>query len=81
MRAAMGAVGAFFLDAFLAQETVGRTRPQQLRLDDGFGLPVSLADIVARSLERNLQVLHFAEIARKRATGLERRLDHYIEKG
>ena len=43
------------------------------------GAVVGLADEVARSLERDLQVLHRAEVARQRPAGLHGGLDHDVE--
>ena len=61
------------------EEAIGRAGLRQLVVDDLFRLAVGLADIVARTLQRDLQVLHFAEIARQRAAGLHCGLDHDIE--
>jgi len=65
--------------ALFHQERITRPRPRQLGVDDLFGLAVGLADVIARSLQRDLQVLHFAEVARQRAAGLGGRLNHDIE--
>jgi hypothetical protein len=73
------AVVAFDQAALLHQEGVARPRLRQFGEKDVFGLAVGLADIVGRSLHRDLQVLHFAEIPRQRAAGLHSGLDHDIE--
>src|SRR6185437_7754385 len=44
------------------------------------GRAVGIGDEVRRPLDRNLQILDFAEIARQRPPGLERRRDHDVEK-
>ena len=71
---------AGYLAALLHQEGVARPRPRQLGVDDLLGLAVGLADIVAGALERDLQILDFAEISAERFAGLERGLDHDIQK-
>ncbi|MCY1232260.1 hypothetical protein D9M72_447410 [compost metagenome] len=76
----MRAVGADDLFTFLAKEAVGRTGLEEFLADELFGLAVGLRNIVARSLERDLQVLDFAEIAGQRLAGLEGGLNHDIEK-
>lgn len=61
---AMRAVGALdLLIGLFAEEAVGRPCLQQLVADDLLRLQIGLADEIAWSLHRNLQVLHFAEIA------------------
>ena len=66
------------LAALLHQERIARPRLAQFGKDDLFGLAVRLADIVARTLERDLEVLHLAEITRQRAAGLHRGLNHDV---
>jgi hypothetical protein len=65
--------------ALLHQEGIARPGTRQFGVDDFLGLAVGLADIIARSLHRDLQVLHLAEVARQRPAGLHRRLDHDVE--
>ena len=49
--------------AFLHQEGIARARLGEFGEDDLLGLAIGLADIVARSLQRHLEVLDFAEVA------------------
>ena len=74
-------LGVLALDraALFHQEGITRPRLRKLGENDLFGLAIGLADIVARSLHRDLQVLHLAEVARQRAAGLHRGLDHDVE--
>ena len=65
--------------ALLHQERVAGPRAGELGVDDLLGLAVGLADIVAGTLERDLQVLHLAEIAGQRAAGLVGGLHHDVE--
>ncbi len=65
--------------ALLHQEGVAGPGAGQLGVDDLLGLAVGLADIVARALQRDLQVLHLAEVARQRAAGLHGGLNHDVE--
>src|SRR5690606_23939238 len=72
-------VVAFNDAALLHQEGIAGPGARQLVEDDLLGPAVCLADIVARALQRDLQVLHLAEIARERAAGLGCRLHHDVE--
>ena len=65
--------------AFFHQEGIARPRTRELGVDDFLGLAVGLADIVARTFQRDLQVLHFAEVARQRTAGLDCGLNHDVE--
>ena len=63
----------------LHRGSIARPRAAQLGEEDFLGL-VGLADKVARTLERDLQVLHLAEVARQRLAGLQRGPNHDIDK-
>src|SRR5690606_31137904 len=77
---AVRAIRADLLAALFTQEAVGGARLHQLVPYDLFCLQVRLGDEVAGSLDRDLQVLHLAEIARKRFAGLDGSLNHDVEK-
>ncbi len=77
---AVRAVGALDLFAFLAEEAISRTCLQKLFAHDLLGLAIGGRDEIARSLDRDLQVLHFAEITPQRFSCLEGSLNHDIEK-
>ena len=66
--------------ALFHEKGVAGSRLGQFGEDDVFRLAVGLADIVARPLHRDLQVLHFAEVARQRAASFHRGLNHDVEK-
>ena len=65
--------------ALLHQEGVAGAGAGELGVDDLLRLAIGLADIVAGTFQRDLQVLHLAEIARQRAAGLHGGLDHDVE--
>ena len=65
--------------ALFHQEGVAGPGTRKLGVDDFFGLAVGLADVVARALQRDLQVLHLAEVAGQRTAGLRGGLHHDVE--
>ena len=76
----MRTIGADDLFALLAEEAVGRAGLHQLFTQQLFRLAVGLRNIIAGAFQRDLQVLHFAEIAGQGLAGLECGLNHDIEK-
>ncbi len=78
---AMLSILGFNLTRFFHQEAKIRAGAAQFGVDDFFRFAVGLADVIAWTFERDLKVLHFAEIARKATSGLHSSLNHYIEKG
>ena len=76
---AMLGVLAFDLAALLHQEAPVRAGARQFIEDDLLGPPVGIGDEVGRALHRDLEVLHLAEVAGKRATGLGGGLRHHVE--
>ena len=64
---AMGAVGAFDFAALLHQEAIAGPRAGQLLEQDLLGAVVGGADEIRWALERDLQLLDLAEIAREAA--------------
>ncbi len=67
---AVGAIGALFLLAFLAEETVGGAGLQKLVTNDLFRLQVCLGHEVARPLTETCRFCNLAEIARQRLPAL-----------
>ena len=76
---AMLVVVALDRAALFHQEAVAGARLRQFGEDDVLGLAVGLADIVAGALQRDLQILHLAEVARQRPAGLHGGLHHDID--
>ena len=76
---AVGLVGALAEAAFLAEKAVAGTRLGQLRKQRLLGAAVGGGDEIGRPLERDLQLLDFAEVALERARGLARGGDHDVE--
>ena len=74
-------VGALDKARFFHDETVAGARPRKLFEQGLFGAFVSGSDEVARSLDRDLQVLDLAEIALQAAPGFERGRNHHIHQG
>src|SRR5262249_2106374 len=65
--------------AFLAEETVAGPRFRELGAQDLLGAMVGGADEIARSLDRDLEMLDLAEVALEAARGLAGGGDHHIE--
>src|SRR5262245_53033817 len=78
---AVGLVAALPRAAFLAEETVARTRQFQLLAQDLLRQPVGGSDKIGRPFERDLQVLDLAEVALEPAARLVRGFDHHVEEG
>src|SRR5262249_2021548 len=78
---AVSLVAALPRAAFLAEETVARTRELQLLAQDLLRQPVGGGDEIGRSFELDLQVLDLAEVAFEPAARLVRSLDHHVEEG
>ena len=76
---AVGRVGAGAGTAFLAEESVVGPRLGELLAHDLLGAPVGGRDKVARSLQRDLEVLDLAEIAFEAAAGAIGGLGHDVE--
>src|SRR5262245_49019880 len=78
---AVGLVAALPRTAFLAEETVARTRELQFLAQDLLRQPVGGSDKIGRPFERDLQVLDLTEVALEPAARLVRGLDHHVEEG
>ena len=76
---AVGLVGAGVRAAFLAEEAVIGPRLGEVLAHDLLGAAVGGGDEIARSLQRDLQVLDLAEIALEAAAGARGGLDHDVE--
>ena len=72
-------VGALAHAAFLAEKAVAGPRLAQFGEQRLLGAAVGGGDEIGRALERDLQLLQFAEIALERARGLARGGDHDVE--
>ena len=66
----MGAVGAFHFAALLHEETVAGAGAGELGKENLLGTMIGGADEIGRTLERDLELLDLAEIAREAAAGL-----------
>ena len=78
---AMGAVGAFDLAALLHEEAVAGPRMGELLMQDLLGAGVGGADEIGRTLERDLELLDLAEIAREAPSGFAGGADHDVHQG
>ena len=67
--------------AFFHEEAVARPRAGQLGMEDLLGAMIGGGDEIGGSLERDLQLLHLAEIAREAAAGLAGGGEHHIHQG
>src|SRR5712692_3482163 len=74
-------VGAFVGAAFLAEKAVAGARVRELLAHDFLGAPVGGGDEIGGALERDLQMLHLAEVALEHAAGLARGFDPHVEEG
>jgi hypothetical protein len=77
----MTLVGAGARAAFFAEKAVVRPRLGEFLIDNFLGPPVGRGDEIARALERDLQMLDLAEIARQAAPGAARGFDHDVDEG
>src|SRR5262249_45668046 len=76
---AMGFVVALATAAFLAEKTVARPRPGELRVQNLLGAAVSRGDEVRWAFHRDLQVLDLAIVALEAAPSLAGRGRHDVE--
>src|ERR1022692_100480 len=74
-------VGALARTSFLAEKAVTGPRLGELLVQRLLGAAIGGRDEIRRALERDLQLLQFAEIALERARGLARGGDHHVEQG
>src|SRR6185312_2608915 len=72
-------VGALAAAAFLAEEAVAGTRLDQFLIERFLGAAVGGGDEIRWTLERDLQLLEFAEVALERARSFARGRYHDIE--
>src|SRR5262245_13679167 len=75
----MRLVGALDASAFLAEKAVSRPRLGELGAQDLLSSMVGRRDEVARPLDRDLQMLDFAEVALEAARGFAGGGDHDVE--
>jgi hypothetical protein len=78
---AMGLVGPLDQAALLHQEAVARPGLGQLAVEGVLGAVVGGGDEIARPLDRHLQLLDLAEVARQPAPRLARGADHHVHQG
>ena len=78
---AVGAVGALDLAALLHQEAVAGPGAGQLVEHDLLGAVVGGGDEIGGALDRDLQLLDLAEIAREAAARFARGADHHVHQG
>ena len=74
----MRVIGPLDLAALLHQEAVAGARVGQLGEEDLLGAGVGGADEIGRAFERDLELLHLAEVARKAAARLAGGGEHHI---
>jgi hypothetical protein len=78
---AMVRIAAFGRAAFLQENAVARAGPHQFGLQRALCVQIGGRDKVARALDRDLQLLDFAEIALQGARCLERGAGHDVYRG
>src|SRR5260370_18296504 len=72
-------IGAGARAAFLDEKAVIRPRLGEFRADDFLSAAIGGGDEIARSFQRDLQVLDLAEIAFEALTGAVRRFRHNVK--
>ena len=72
-------IGSFGRALFLEQQTIAGAGAQQLGLQCALGAQIGGRDEIARALDRDLQLLDFAEIAVEGAGRLERGVGHDVD--
>jgi hypothetical protein len=78
---AVALVGAGAGAAFFAEKAVSRPRLGEFLAHDLLGAAVGGGDEIARTFDRNLQLLDLAEVVLKASPGAVRRLDHHVDNG
>ena len=81
MNPGVALVGAFNPAAFLHDEPIAGPRPRQFVMQKIFsGLAIRGRDVIPRSLHRDLQIFHLAEVPRQTTPRFEGCLGHDVHK-